>query len=241
MNSAIDAPEIARRLAVTGLAAMLISAASIARANPLDKEFSAGEWAVLPEYCIDTQAGPFGGPEGGEGLNRSPRARHWVGLMGGDFWNMHHYCYALRDLRRLEFSVLTPSQKVALYERARGDLSYVLKTCSPSMLLMPEVLLKLGDTEVALGDLGSAQLTYERSRQLKPDYWPAYTHWIDVLIGVKQFSMAGTLTDRGLDLMPGNQELLQRRRVLANSSPRSQKNAASNGASAGRGSERAKP
>ena len=180
----------------------------------LSHAFTKGEWAVLPAYCIDTQAGPFGGPEGGAGLNRSPRAGQWVNLMGTDFWNMHHYCYAMRDLRRVDDARADARTRTTLLQRAESDLGYVIKTCSPTMPLMPEVMLKLGETQLKLGDLPGAQASFERSRELKPDYWPAYTRWIDVLVGLKQKGTARALAEQGLRYAPDSIELRQRAAAL---------------------------
>lgn len=207
-----------------------LPALAAAQGSVMDNAFRPGEWAVLPEYCVDTQAGPFGGPDGSSGLNRSPRAGNWVGLMGTDFWHMHHYCYALRDLHRINQAA--PREQRMLYGRAQSDLGYVIKNAQPTMPLMPEVFLRYGDISLQLGDLPGAQSAFEQSRKIKPDYWPAYTHWIDVLIGLKQTAAAQALTEEGLAAVPGNTELLQRKKLLQNKPAAPAKKAKSGAASA---------
>lgn len=186
------------------------SPAALAQQDVMSKGFTAGEFALLPEWCIDSQAGPYGGPEGGAGLNKSPRAGHWVGLMGADFWNMHHYCYALRDMLRLEGTAATPSQKKALQGRAISDLGYVVNTSASTMPLMPEVMLKTGELHLMQGNLPAAQTAFERSRALKPDYWPAYDRWIGVLIGLKRYDTARALAEEGLKFSPNQPNLRAR-------------------------------
>ncbi len=222
------APAMAIAVACTAVLLLSFMPAAHAQLNGslMSRTFTQGEWAVLPEYCIDTQAGPFGGPEGGGGMNRSPRAPQWVGLMGGDFWNMHHYCYALRDLRRVDDARATARDRTALLQRAEDDMGYVIKTSSPSMPLMPEVLLKLGEVKLKLGDLPGAQEAFERSRALQPDYWPAYTRWIDVLVGLKQTGTARALAEEGLRFSPDSAELQKRASALGVSVKSAAKSAA---------------
>lgn len=174
------------------------------------KEPTQGEWALLPEWCIDSQDGPYGGPEGAAALNRSPRAAHWVTLMGQDFWHMHHYCRGLRDMLRLRMAGLSTADQVFLRGRAIAEFNYVLSNCKPTMPLLPEVLLKMGEVFVMQGDLASAQTAFERSRTLKPDYWPAYDRWVAVLMNLKQYDRARELTQTALEHAPGEPSLVAR-------------------------------
>ena len=172
--------------------------------------YSPGERALLPEFCIDTQDGPYGSPEGGEGLNKSPRARHWVAVMGKDFWNMHHYCRALRDTARAARATTTQRYRTFLRLRIESDLKYIVITCAPTMPLMPEVYVRMGDLRVQLHELSAAFEAYQQARKLKPDYWPAYTRWIDVQINLKLFDEAKALALKGLAVMPNQPEIVAR-------------------------------
>lgn len=180
---------------------LFVQSSALAQTDPLSHSFSPGEWALLPDYCINTQAGREG-PD-------SPAGRHWMAIIGPDFIHLHHYCYALRDMQRAQTNASVRTQKM-LYERARGDIGYVINNSQPTMPLMPEVLLKLGIVELKLGNLPGAQQAFERARALKPDYWPAYTHWIDVLMSLKQSGTARALTEEGLRYAPENPELRKR-------------------------------
>ena len=170
---------------------------------------------MLPDWCIDSQGGIYGGPEGAAYTNKSPRAGHWVALMGRDFWHMHHYCYALRDLMRAKAPGADAKRRAYLYERAKNDLTYVIVNCGPQMPLLPEVYLKLGEVLIYLGDKGGAEAAFEKSRTIKPDYWPAYVASADALIQAKQFDAARRLVEEGLSHSPNQPELKQRLQRLS--------------------------
>lgn len=198
------------RLQAVLLSALLL-ACGLAQAqsmgDPKWRGYTKGEWALMPEWCIDSQDGPYGSPEGAEYMNKSPRARKWVGLMGTDFWHMHHYCRALRDMQRARSATISKRDRDFVLVRAVTDFEYVLNTCQPTMVLMPEVYLKFGDLHMMRNDPGSAALAYAQARKLKPDYWPAYDRWINVLIDLKKWDTARELAREGLALMPNEPNL----------------------------------
>lgn len=130
--------------------------------------------------------------------------------MGDDFWHMHHYCYALRDLRRAELAGPGTPRGRAFVHQATNDLDYVIRNCAPTMPLMPEFYLQLGIARLHQGKLIEAKTAFENSRRIKPDYWPPYARWADVLVGLKQFDQARQLLEAGLAHDPGNPELSKR-------------------------------
>jgi hypothetical protein len=186
------------------------------RADP--NGFTWGELSILPEYCRDTQGVLYGGP--GSGLEMSPRAAQWVALMGDDFWHMHHYCYALRNLIRVEDPNLAAQHKRSLLERTVGEFRYIINNCRAAMPLMPEVFLRMGEVQLRLGRIGEALASFEQSRRLKVDYWPAYTRWIDVLLDSKQFDSAAALARDGLKHLPEHPELVKRLEAAEKRMPR---------------------
>jgi len=169
--------------------------------------FTWGELSLLPEYCRDVQGVLYN--VRGEGKD-SPRAPYWVSLMGDSFWHMHHYCYGLRNMLRASAPGLAPRAKRALIERTVGEYEYVIRYSPPTMRLIPEVYLRLAEVHLQLGNLVGAKDAFERSRDLKPDYWPAYVGWVDELIKLKQFDQAKALTVEGLRQAPDTPQLLQR-------------------------------
>ena len=163
--------------------------------------FTPGELAILPPYCANIMGFP-----GYEGL---PGDR-WRALLGSDFQHFHHYCRGLRDVYFARSAVIPAAQRRFLWERSINEYDYMIRNSSPTMALMPEIHLKKGESFVALGRLAEAQAAFEASRQLKPDYWPAYTRWIDELLKAKQFSAALALAEEGLQHVPFHPELLAR-------------------------------
>ena len=165
--------------------------------------FTWGELSLLPEYCRDVQSVLYGDAT----TNPSPRSGHWVSLMGSDFWHMHHYCYALVAVERAKAPGLSSLSRRALLDKAEGDYFYVVKNCQPDMVLMPEVWLKIGELMLQFNRPSEAMTAFENSRALQPDYWPAYTRWIDFLVGIKQRDGARKLAEQGLRYAPQSVEL----------------------------------
>jgi tetratricopeptide (TPR) repeat protein len=171
--------------------------------------FTVGELAVLPDYCKDVQGVYYG-----DATNPSPRAGYWLGVIGPDLWHLHHYCRALVMERRASQPGISPGSKSEALLRANADYEYMMRAGSLKDPLMPEILLRYGDLLVRLNNLPEAERQWKQARDLKPDYWPAYTRWIDVLMGLKLFERAGQLAEEGLQYAPDNRELLERAATL---------------------------
>lgn len=195
--------------------------------------YTQGDFALLPEWCIDSQDGPYGSPEGGEYLNKSPRARQWVSLMGPDFWHMHHYCRGLKGMLRLRGTGIPPLRRTALMQSTIGEFAYVINNCGPKMPLLPEVYLKQGEVYLMMNDLAAAQFSFEKSRELKPDYWPAYDRWLAVLIDLKRWDTARELAQEGLRQSPAQPNLVARLAAIDAGSGRKSGGAKSAAASTG--------
>jgi tetratricopeptide (TPR) repeat protein len=131
-------------------------------------------------------------------------------MMGEDFFHVHHYCYGLRNLLHAQAAGENTPRGKDLLRRAQREFRYMFRTASPTMPLMPEIHLKDGEIHLKLGNLQEANLSFERARVLKPDYWPAYTRWADVLIGLKLHDPARKLLEEGLVHSPGQPELTRR-------------------------------
>ena len=134
---------------------------------------SAGELALLPEYCVDTQGFDY---KDQYSTQMSPRAPYWVGLMGVSFWHHHHYCWALIKTRRALAPGVRPEQRTGGLVDAYGDLDYVVRNATPDFVMLPEIFLKMGDTQIELGSVSLALELYAESARRKPDYWPAYVN-----------------------------------------------------------------
>ena len=166
--------------------------------------FSWGELALLPEYCRDTMQTLYYLPSN---PHDSPRAPYWVSLMGQDFWHMHHYCWGLREILRHGLAGKTAEQRRNHVENALSEYAYVVRNVSPSMVLMPEVHLRIGEALLLLGDAPGASQSFATARSLKPDYWPAYQKWIEYLFGSRQYEQALQLARQGVAAAPDSHEM----------------------------------
>jgi len=160
--------------------------------------FTPGELAILPPYCSNMQG--FPGYEG-------PAGDRWRGLLGEDFQHFHHYCRGLRDVHFARTAVVNVQQRRFLWERSISEYQYMIRNSKPTMALLPEIYFKMGESFLELGRLSDAQLAFESARKLKPDYWPAYTRWIDELLKLKQFATAREVAEVGLRQLPDHPEL----------------------------------
>ncbi len=188
-------------LLVIGLLLSVMSLPSPAQEIDIPKRrnsFTPGELAVLPPYCANIMG--FPGYEG-------PPGDRWRELLGSDFQHFHHYCRGLRDVYFARVAVVPAAQRRFLWERSISEYEYMINNSSPTMALMPEIYFKKGESYLELGRLSDAQLAFESARKLKPDYWPAYTRWIDELLKLKQFATAREVAEVGLRQLPDHPEL----------------------------------
>ena len=193
-------------LASIGIALTVLTGGAVAK--PAD--ISESEMKLLPRYCKDTQGFGYGDAYS----NTSPRARRWVALMGSTFWHMHHYCWAEINMIRSRKARLSDQQRNALLQAARNDYWYVPHNAPPDFILLPEIYTRIGQVELLLENPGKANEAFMRARKLKPDYWPAYTHWAEFLIHKNQRAEALKIVREGLENAPRSKVLLEQYRLL---------------------------
>lgn len=169
-----------------------------------------GEIALLPPYCPDTMGFKYGDAYS----NTSPRAKYWIAQMGQGFWAIHHHCWALANIRRARFMPPNSWARRGTLENARGDFEYVIGNTKPDFVLLPEVYTRLGEVELLLGNIAGGYSAYAQARQLKPDYWPAYSEWAEFLIRSNQKREAKALVELGLAHAPGAKVLADLYRSL---------------------------
>lgn len=204
-----------RRVAFIGtirpllLGLALMGLAGTAAANKPD-DITEAEMKLLPAYCVDTMGFNYGDAY----YNTSPRAGHWVALMGKTFWAMHHYCWAQINMSRSRRAGISPQLRQALWEGIRGDYGYVLKNATPGFIMLPEIYTRIGEVELLLGHPNKAGEAFGRARRLKPDYWPAYSHWAEFLMKIGRRPEAMKIVISGLENAPGAKVLLEQYRVL---------------------------
>lgn len=214
-------------LALAGAAALSTTALAFKPQN-----VSAGELAMLPEYCIDTEAFIYGsvGQAG-----QSPRAPEWVALMGPSFASMHHYCWGLVNLNRLRAGRAETNNRQYFARGIVNEYLYVINNSRPGFVLLPEIWMRIGEASLLAGDVGQALDAYAMARRIKPDYWPAYTQWAEFLLKLGKKSEAKELVRTGLMHAPESVTLIDMYRKLGGdpkSVPRAAPSAASTASAA---------
>ena len=193
------------RILLIGLSAV---AASTALAS-LPPNVSKSEMDSIPEYCPHTMGFNY------KQSSPSPKAPYWIAVMGSNnLWTVHHYCWALINLRRAENKALSAQVRGGLLNEAIGDIYWTLEHCDRDFVLLPEIYTRLGDAELMCSNTGAAYDAYLRARQLKPDYWPAYSNWAAALIKVGLKNDARKLVQEGLMQVPDSKVLLDQYKLL---------------------------
>lgn len=198
-------PHAARLLAAAALAAALplqaADSAPGARANP--NGVSWGELAMLPVYCKDANGIVYGDAS----YNRGPNASYWEGVLGPDFWHVHHYCYALANLRRAGAPGLDANRKKYLLGRVLGDYQYMVRNSKRDFVLLPEILVRIGDVQWMMGNQSESLSAYMDALELKPDYGHGYVRWAETLQSVKLTNKAVEVLEQGLKKAPQSPEV----------------------------------
>ena len=178
----------------------------IASAKPAN--VTEAELQILPRYCRDTMWFP---------ARHSQRKDYWIGVMGKTFIHMHHYCWGLVNLNRARKSEVRLGRKMSGLNDVLNDFRYVVNAAPPDFLLLPEIYTRIGEVELLLKNTQKANEAYEKARNLKSDYWPAYSQWVEFLISIGKRSEALELVKNGLKHSPEAKVLLDQYRILGGS------------------------
>ena len=206
------------RLAGLLIVCCFVGAASTARADNEPKNMTAGEKALLPVWCLDAQSFGYGDAS----FNTSPRAGHWVALMGKTFWAAHHHCWALIRMHRARAAGLPANIRLSLIEGAIGDYQYVLANATPDFPLLPEVYTRMGEAYIAFGVPSQAMEAFAMARKIKPDYWPPYVRWAEVLVKSGRSKEGLEHVEHVMKMVPEDVELQRQYRLLQAAAGRSQ-------------------
>ena len=192
------------------LALLLLALTSLSHAfKPAN--VGVGELALLPAYCVDTEAfmhGPENSP------TQSPRAAVWVSKMGRSFWSMHHYCWGLVNLNRLRFGRAETNNRMYFAKQIVDEYRFVIDHSTPDFIMLPEIWARIGEASLLAGDIGGAMDAYAKSRSIKPDYAPAYVQWAEFQMRTNRHQDAKALVTEGLRNNPDSKPLLQLYRKL---------------------------
>jgi tetratricopeptide (TPR) repeat protein len=99
-------------------------------------------------------------------------------------------------------------------ESALGDFGYVVNNAPKDFILLPEVYTWIGRTEILLDNPRQAEVAFAKARELKADYWPAYSHWAEYLLAKGRRPDALKLVTAGLQQSPDARVLLELYKVL---------------------------
>ena len=86
------------------------------------------------------------------------------GARGRDVIHIHHYCSGLLMLSRVQRGV---GERSALLKKAESQFTYMITHSSPEFILMPEIYLKMGQTQQMLGQPIKAMEYFNRAKRLK--------------------------------------------------------------------------
>ena len=187
------------RLWFAGIALGLACIGASAQKPP---DITAGEMALLPEYCPDTQTMSATDPRGSE------KAARWVSILGNAFWGLHHYCWGLIHVSRANQAGKSALARRGHLESAINDYRYVLANSQPDFILLPELYLRIGEAQMELLAYASAMESFRRSREIKPDYWPPYLRAATVLTRLGKNADALAMLQEGMTRMPTERALI---------------------------------
>ena len=200
------------------LAAGLAAAVHVATAQPAN--MTHGEVALTHPVCQDAQGMPAGWVQH---FRHSPRAPYWESVMGKTFWGVHHFCWALIHLQRAARAGISKQERDHMIRVAISDFYYVIheakRNNEDQFVLLPELYYRAGEAYVLLQEFAPAIAEFERSRQAKADYWPAYMAQAQVHARLGMRSQARELLEAGLKLMPDEPNLREAYRKLDAAGP----------------------
>lgn len=165
---------------------------------------SAGELALLPDYCRAKGWGERYGYANGPSASQTA---YWLSRLGPSWKGLHHYCWGLVNVRRAQAAGVPASVRKHLVATALDDYEYVLRNSTSDFVLLPEIYLRVAEAHTILNNQVAANAAYRRSRELKPDYWPAYLQDAQLLVKLGLNTEAKRLLAEGLSQVPGNRQM----------------------------------
>ncbi|WP_153110272.1 tetratricopeptide repeat protein [Propionivibrio limicola] len=182
---------------------MLATITPIAMAKP--QNVTEAELQLLPRYCRDTQWFPE---------RYAQQRNYWVSRMGPTFSHMHHYCWGLTNLNRARRADVRLGKRMGSLNDILNDFHYVTNQAPPDFVLLPEIYTRIGEVQLLLRAPNRANEAFARARNLKPDYWPAYSQWAEYLMQIGKRPEALKIVTSGLKHSPESKVLREQYRIL---------------------------
>lgn len=161
-----------------------------------------GELSLLPPYCPETQT------FSAEDARTSASGAQWRAMIGPTFSALHHYCWGLISVHRSKLPGTPALTRQGLLMSSINDFRYVLQAAAPNFPLLPEVYLRVGESQLELKAFGQASEAFALARESKPDYWPPYVRWADALVSLGKKADALAHLEQGLRIMPIERALI---------------------------------
>lgn len=168
-------------------------------------KFSKAALSTLPAYCMDSELSPTYARFG-------PKWQYWTSLMGDNFNRIHHYCEGLLLVASVRKESTSSQARRITLRRAISEYDFILGYPPEELQkfpLWPEMLLRRAEAAVLLEDWDLAYSSFELARQVKPDYWPAYVGWAEVLLKSNLKKEALALLKQGLLINPTAEPMRQ--------------------------------
>jgi hypothetical protein len=164
------------------------------------------ELALSPSYCAYAQLFP---------RHNTPAGKRWAARMGEEsFRHIHHYCWGLINLQRARRNAVSQQEKLQMLAASNADFNYVIKRVPKGFALLPEILTRDGEVFLLRSLPNEANKSFAQARALKPDYWPAYSVWVEFLIYSGNKVEAKRLVEAGLKYSPHSKVLREQYRLL---------------------------
>lgn len=196
---------------IQSLLPLLLLAVALPHAEARPRDVTDEEIALTSPFCLDTEA--FGGAHQCH-IGRTQKSYYWQEALGNGFCSLHHYCWGEVHLLRANRWKVKPHVRKFHFERAVAEFKYVIDNSPKDFKLLPEVYTRKGEAELRIYDYINANKSFARARALKPDYWPAYSGWIDALIKAGRKADAKALAKQGLEHSPHARLLIEQYKQL---------------------------
>ncbi len=165
---------------------------------------SASELRALPRYCQDRFR--YGASR------KHPVVARWYATFGDDFVHIHHYCAGINFLNRARRSFGDPKRRLFNYQRAVGNLGYIVTHVSSRFPLLPAAYYHRGQALEGLGRPADAVRDYMAAIEAKPGYPPPYVALSELHRRAGRLEEARAVLEKGLRANPRSRLL---RRALA--------------------------
>ncbi len=188
---------IFRRFLTLLLLCLLIAGSAHGNTQGINrKQLTAGEIALLPPYCEQSEASP-------SFKYRSERWIYWATRLGETFPSIHHYCRGLNNYRIAHWQGRGSRDFRARVNAFIGECDFVINYAKPGFPLLPEVLTKMGQAYVDLEQWDLALIKFEEAKSVKRDYWPPYKYAAEIYHKGGQNEIARELLEKAFHYSKG--------------------------------------